>query len=145
MIAIIGILSTVVLVFIRSARNDARAVSAKSQMSQIRSQAQIFYNTHNRQYNTGPAIDKTGAGDICTNEGPGNQSLLNIGVEGSVNELLLGIQNSLGPTLSSTLKCYVATNNYSFSATLNDEGDTFCVDSSGEPETGAVATINGCQ
>lgn len=144
-IAIIGILSTVVLIFIRSARDDARAVSAKSQLSQIRSQAQIFYNSHSRKYNTGLPIDNTGAGDVCVSEGPGNQSLLNSDVDGSVNELMLGIQHSLGPSLSNTLKCYVSADLYSFSATLNDEGDTFCVDSSGDPEVGSVATDTGCQ
>lgn len=49
-IAIIGILSSVVLASLNSARNKGSDASVKSQMTQVRSEAEISYDTRGYSY-----------------------------------------------------------------------------------------------
>jgi prepilin-type N-terminal cleavage/methylation domain-containing protein len=51
-IAIIGILSSVVLASLSTARNKAKDASARSELSSIRTQAEIYYGDHSSSYGT---------------------------------------------------------------------------------------------
>jgi prepilin-type N-terminal cleavage/methylation domain-containing protein len=52
-IAIIGILAATVLASLNSARNKGRDATIKSELSSLRAQAEIFYDTNNSSYGTG--------------------------------------------------------------------------------------------
>jgi prepilin-type N-terminal cleavage/methylation domain-containing protein len=51
-IAIIGILSSVVLASLSTARNKAKDAGIRSQMSSLRTQAEIYYSDHSNSYGT---------------------------------------------------------------------------------------------
>lgn len=52
-IAIIGILSAVVLASLNTARDQANDAAVKSQLGQLRSEAELYYNNNNQQYGDG--------------------------------------------------------------------------------------------
>ncbi|OGZ46314.1 MAG: hypothetical protein A3J54_00530 [Candidatus Ryanbacteria bacterium RIFCSPHIGHO2_02_FULL_45_13b] len=52
-IAIIGILASIVLASLNTARDKARDTSARASMSQIRAQAEIFYDDNGSSYDDG--------------------------------------------------------------------------------------------
>ena len=77
-IAIIGILSSVVLASLNSARNSAQVAAAKSELSSMRAEAEVEYNSSSQSYDevctTGSdprllyqsASGKADGGDGCT-------------------------------------------------------------------------------
>ena len=50
-IAIIGILSSVVLASLNSARNKGADAAVKSNLSNIRAQAELYYDSNSNRYN----------------------------------------------------------------------------------------------
>lgn len=133
-IAIIGILAAVVLASLNSARDKANEAAAKAQLSQLRSQAELYY-TDNNSYNTsGTAVDDT-AGD-CADNADASTML----EDTTVQELVDAVTDASG----NTVPCYVADQAYSFSTTLPDGATTFCVDHTGKAEEGTVAGTTGC-
>ena len=144
-IVLIGILSVLVLAIIRSAKDDATEVSAKAQLSQIRSQAALFHERHGNTYNSGSIIDHSdSSGTTCVSAGGGTTSILHTNDDHHIVDLINGIKLALGPVLSNDVHCYVGANVYSVSALINTDGDAFCVDSSNEPRKDAVAEASGC-
>lgn len=142
-IAIIALFSVVVFAIISSARDDASAVAAKKQLSEIRSQAALFYTRHGLSYNSGSPIDHTG--DECMSIPSGGTSLLHEDATENVVRLLEGIKLSLGPTLSQSVRCYVSDETYAFSAEIEDNGRTFCIDNLETPSDNKVAGTSGCE
>ena len=65
-IAIIGILSTIVLVSMGGARSKARDAKRQSDIRQITTAQEMYYDANNAQYATGPAISASGTWAIGT-------------------------------------------------------------------------------
>ncbi|HEY4517664.1 MAG TPA: type II secretion system protein [Candidatus Paceibacterota bacterium] len=133
-IAIIGILSSVVLVSLNTARNKGADAATKSQLAQVRSQAELFYDGNGNSY--------TG---VCSNA--------------NVSSQLNGAKNSSGATAlvqasapaalpagaAGTVTCHDtagASSAWIAEAPLKSvSGHFWCVDSSGASKDEAAAML----
>jgi len=121
-IAIIGILAAVVLASLNDARRGGSDASIKQSMTNLRSQAEIFYNSNGNTYGVSPA-----------------------GICGSTQGLqLLNAAVSNGPS-GAVQNCDSTAQAWATEANLNI-GGFFCVDSTGKATTtvgtkGATATV----
>ena len=127
-IAIIGILSSVVLASLNTARSKGADAAIKSQMEQMRVQAELYYSNHNG-YSTVSSFgddDKTG----CTTDANASQTVFNT-TDGIGNLTLSALGN-----LSSGARplCRASTASWALAMPLhNPTGSNtgWCVDSSG--------------
>lgn len=142
-ISIIALFSVVVFAIIFSARDDAKAVAAKKQLSEMRSQGALFYSRNGLTYNSGNTIDHLN--DECVSIETGGESILHEDAPENVVRLLDGIKLSLGPTLSPSVRCFVSSQTFAFSAQISDSGKTFCIDNLEKPSENKVAGPNGCE
>lgn len=111
-IAIIGILAAVVLASLNDARDSGSDASAKTSLSNLRSQAEIFYNSNNFTYD-----------DVCA------------------DTKVLGLLNAATSTVGTTDgECNESADNTDYAAfsAMTDDTKWFCVDSSGK--AGIVTT-----
>jgi len=132
-IAIIGILAAVVLASLNNARSKANDAAAKAQLSQIRSQAELYY-TDNSNYAT---ADVPWEAD-CTDNTDANTILGDEALQGLVD----AVSASAG---GNPVACFVNAQEYAFSTTLSDGVATFCVDHTGKAVADMVATQDeGC-
>ena len=112
-IAIIGILSTIVLVSVNDARTKAQDAVIKSGMEQIRSQAELDWDT-NQDYSATCAEDGADAG---------NSTLAYSEINASV------VENSPG---SDDVVCNESANSEDYAAWIDlNTGNYWCVDSTG--------------
>ena len=132
-IAIIGILAAVVLASLNNARGKANDAAAKAQLSQLRSQAELYY-TDNNVYNT--AADYSNAN--CEADEDETTNLL---ADATVRDLVVAVS---GSTSDGAVPCFINDQEYSFSATLSDGTTTFCVDHTGKAVEDQVASATGC-
>lgn len=119
-IAIIGILAAVVLTSLNDARDNANDASAKSSITSIRAQAEIWYNENGYAYDGG--VDG-GADDLC----------------GAAE--ITRLTNAATAQGASNLHCGATATDYAVEVELRS-GQYFCVDSSGNSgeETGSTLT-----
>lgn len=115
-IAIIGILAAVVLASLNDARKGGSDASIRESMSNLRSQAEIYYNANGFNY-TGMCADT------------------------KVTQLT-GAALSNGPGGGATVYCDATAQSWAASAPLNTAGN-FCVDSTGKSTTTATAIATG--
>lgn len=109
-IAIIGILAAVVLASLNDARDGGVNASAKTTMSNLRSQAELFYNTN-------PAPNAYTYTNLCTN-----------------NNILELISAATTTTGINTSDCDTSATGDAYAAEVQLRGSTnpfFCVDSTG--------------
>ena len=124
-IAIIGILSSIVLASLSSARNKGRDAAIRSQLSSLRTQAEIFYNDHSNSYGS--------TGTTCT-----GASATDLFLDGQVIALVTRINSDS----SHTLTCNVTSSAWAAQVQLTGSGQFVCVDSSGKvSSTAAIQTI----
>lgn len=116
-IAIIGILAAVVLASLNDARSGGKDASIKTSLSNIRSQAELVYNTNNYSYAT-VCTTGTKIADLLASAKANNTS-----VTGAV--AYNAISSGTTVTCNSTALGYAAT------APLNVGGGAWCVDSTG--------------
>ena len=114
-IAIIAILSATILVALNSARLKAKAAKAQSEMSDLRAQMELFYDSN------GDCAD----GGFSSSAGNDN-----------ANKLITAIT---ADTVSGTMVCNVEADDWSVSATLQG-GESWCVDSNGGSENAVVTS-----
>ena len=121
-IAIIGILSSVVLASLTTARTKGQDAAVESQLSSMRSQAELYYSTNSNSYGPLHAVDActAGAADLF---GTGTNSL---------KALVAGVaNNNNGGSLAKTA-CVSSLTAWAVSATLPSlNTSAFCVDSTG--------------
>lgn len=131
-IAIIAILSTIVLASLGQARNRANDARAASEISSMRAQAELYYNSHSLSYGT--ATTSCAAGTTLFGETTANN----------------GLQPLVADVIAKTTSqaCTVPTGGqaWAFSALLKS-GKHFCADStgfSGERVTAGVLATGTC-
>ena len=113
-IAIIGILSSVVLASLNTARNKGNDAAVKSELSSIRAQAEIVYDSAPSSYD-----------NVCTDP--------------QVVKLLAdAVTKGGGPSA-----CYDGANAYAASAKLKSGTDHWCVDSTGVSKLEAATLGSG--
>jgi prepilin-type N-terminal cleavage/methylation domain-containing protein len=116
-IAIIGILAAVVLASLNDARDGGSDASAKTSMSNIRSQAEIYYNNNGFAYDG----DNTDDGDgVCL----------------AVASLIAAAEDTTG----STVVCNESDNAYAVGMPLIN--GYFCVDSTGFSGSSSAPLVN---
>lgn len=124
-IAIIGLLSSVVLASLSTARAKAKDASMKAEFSQIRSQAELYYD------GVGAQTYAPGAAATCTT---------GMHTDAQIAALLarINVDNGTG-----NVTCNVTTNAYAIQSPLaSDATRFFCIDSSGTArETAAISVI----
>ncbi|HRH26471.1 MAG TPA: type II secretion system protein [Candidatus Paceibacterota bacterium] len=108
-IAIIGILSAVVLASLNTARARANATKVKAQLNNLRSAAEVYYDS-NGGYGATVAV--------CTG---------GMFADAAVNPLILGTSLPTGTTVS----CYASSTAYGVKAELPAGQGWYCVDSTG--------------
>jgi prepilin-type N-terminal cleavage/methylation domain-containing protein len=104
-IAIIAILSTIVLASLGTARQRARDTRAKSELSQMRAQAELFFTNGNNTFN-----------DVCTTAK----------AEQGLSEMRESVEKNAGP-----VDCTDDEYAWAASAEIKGDGKTFCADSMG--------------
>jgi prepilin-type N-terminal cleavage/methylation domain-containing protein len=143
-IAIIGILATIVLASLSDARNKGADASTKSNLTNARSQAEIYYNDKDYSFYV------SAADSVC------------LDVTGSIYDLVLAAAKSAGDdtsTVTNTLAtvgaynqttCHVATDGISWAAeaplkaSASGSPVMWCVDSTGASlKTTTVLVANG--
>ncbi len=122
-IAIIGILAAVVLASLNDARDNGRDASAKGSMNSVRNQMELLYNNNGFDYDT-----------LCA--------------DASLNNLQTSIVDNTPaasfaeadatPSSATAAACHDSSSAWAASTPLNNTGDYFCVDSTGQ----AIVTTN---
>jgi prepilin-type N-terminal cleavage/methylation domain-containing protein len=136
-IAIIGILSSVVLASLTSARIKGQDAAIKSQMSHMRSQAELYYSVNGSNY---------GAKLLTTNCSTATSTnIFGSALPGSLKNLLAGV---LSNTTSVNTLCAVGntseTNGSSWGVAVTSASEptkVTCIDSTGVSKT-AVGTLS---
>ncbi len=127
-IAIIGILSAVVLASLNTARSKGSDAAIQSDLSSVRTQAEIY---HNDQNNYGPVLSAVESNCASTD---------NLFSDPTVQKQVAAANLTNGPTLGVT--CNVAADGtaYAVSAALvSAAGSYFCIDSTGVATTTTTA------
>lgn len=134
-IAIIGILSSVVLASLNTARSKAADSAVKANMSTVRAQAEIYYDTNNRYNADGvTAIASTGAAGAVCGASTGMYSNANI------TSAIAQVQAQMDST--GTMTCTTSANgqNWAMSvSSLKSAGTSWCVDNAGWSKAGTAA------
>ncbi len=128
-IAIIGILASVVLASLGSARNKGKDAAVKSQMANMRAQAELY-----SQANTG-----TG-----TAAGYGTASLCSAGMFNTGTDNLSNLVSGLTTAGATGVVCGSTPTLWSVGATLPSSSSSYwCVDSTGKSQTEPAAPAAG--
>jgi type II secretory pathway pseudopilin PulG len=116
-IAVVGILSSVVLVSLNVARQKGADAQVKSVLMQMRTEAEVYYG----QNNTYSTTHSCASGMFA---------------DPSFTQITSGLKSSTAPT------CYAEGSNYAISTPLSTAGQDYCVDSSAFSGNG-MATDDG--
>ena len=136
-IAIVGILSTIVLSSLSSARIKGQGTSIKVQLSNMRSQAELFYSSSGNNYGN-YLVSGTCSTAVTTN-------IFGSASTGTLKPLLTGV-NSIQALSSTNSRCAVgntgesAGTGSSWALGIQDPSNTanfFCVDGFGASKTSA--------
>jgi Tfp pilus assembly protein PilE len=124
-IAIIGILASVVLASLNSARTKGADAAVKSNMANIRAQAELWYDNNSNKYNTGTATTTCSTGVFADPN-----------IVAAVAQITT---QSVAPA------CYTNTagDKWAMSTTLKS-GTTWCVDNSGWAKAGTAGATGVC-
>ena len=112
-IAIIGLLSTVVLAALSSARNKSNDAAVKSNLNSIRSAADLYFDNNGTSYGTFAA---------------GN-CVLGAGMFG--NSTIINAINSAIASGDGTSRCVASINAYAVAVGMKTAGQSWCIDSLG--------------
>lgn len=124
MIAIIGILASVVLASLNTARDKGSDAAIKSSINNSRAQAELYYDDNSNAYDADNTDNDNG---LCA-----DTRIVNL-VQGAVD------------AGSSDADCNEADDTYSISAQLVSTTTYYCVDSGGQAGVQATAGTNtGC-
>jgi prepilin-type N-terminal cleavage/methylation domain-containing protein len=157
-IAIIGILSSVVLASLTSARARSKDTAIKTQLAQVRSQAELFHTLHGSYIGVGVGGADDSPGE-CLNTSsssfvakfPG--TMLDTSVSGNVNALVSAANANRGTDYGIRMYCGVQHDRWAFAIPLNAPSsgmNGWCVDSTGTAKeinrnfTGSQGSLYSC-
>lgn len=124
-IAIIGILASIVLASINEARDKGGDTAVKATLSNLRSQAALYYDANGNSFGT--------AGTVCTTAG-------SVFADSRVAEQIKGAANASGGGSAAT--CANSATRFVISVPLRtDKTKSWCVDDSGKAKEGAADTV----
>lgn len=129
-VAIIAILSTAVLASLNSARNKAKDARITSEVSSLRAQMELYYNSNGFSY--GSATD-------C-NTGTTAFTTLSSASTSGAKELIDALKADAGGTTSTFVNCAASTNSWVVAAKLVN--GAACADSSGASKSSASSTVS---
>ncbi len=121
-IAIIGILAAVILSNLGEAKNVARDGAVKSQLTNIRGQAELYAQTNGNNY-------AAAAVSTCT----AASSMFDSTLDNNVAALITGIGNSGGTAI-----CGASPTGWAVSSSLPSGAADWCVDSSGQSVSSTI-------
>ena len=137
-IAIIGILSSVVLASLNTARNKGADAAIKSNLANLRAQAEIYYDAHgNYGSNT---TDQTGSTAAICNTG---STVFSSSSTPSLNPGIVAAS-----TAGTQATCSIAANGTAWAVSVPlkaQAGSNWCVDSNGSSKVGTATTGGSCQ
>lgn len=126
-IAIIGILSSVVLASLNTARGKGADAAVKSNLNNMRAQAELYYDNNNGSYT-----------NLCTADASVVKALTAAMTAGGATSVV----TSGAAGNATTVSCYAAGQTYVIQAPLKTTGAGYwCVDNSGSSKTEAAATL----
>ncbi len=125
-IAIIGILSSIVLASLNTARDRAQVAAAKSQISSMRAEAELYYDEMSGSYGTGSLATSD---SVC-----GGASGASVQPVDLYDAAVVSAAKAGGAAGT----CVAATSTWGASIDL-DGSQTFCVDSTGVAAEGQTA------
>ncbi len=128
-IAIIGILASLVLVALGNARDKANDARVKSSISQLRTLAEVIYDSNSSQYEV--AADADGV-EKCF-EGPSSTTCGDANTSTSVTALRTDVTAAQGGTLA--LDAEGDADEYCVEALLQNPALYYCADSTGVAKT----------
>lgn len=138
-IAIIGILAGVVLASLQTARTKAADAAGKSQMSGVRAQAELFYDSNGNSYDNG-STDVCASGAVAG--GTAGINGLVLAAARSANSTIATVTvDNAAVTSGTTATCNSTSNSYAAEVPLKS-GAFFCVDSSGLGTTSPSALLD---
>lgn len=138
-IAIIAILSTIVLASLGQARGRARDARAQSEISSMRAQAELYYNSHSLTYGS-----VTVGNAAC----PTAAATGNLFTDTDANSLAKLVTDVSGYVTAANTACATNGQAWAMAAKLNS-GKVFCADNTGIAKeaaatiTTATGAING--
>ena len=129
-IAIIGILAALVLVALGNARDKANDARVKSDIGQLRTLAEVYYDSAGASY--------TGLNTCITDPSPANCGTS--GIQDSVASLTSDMTSAVGAP-DADLDVFVSASQFCISHNIKSTNTNFiCVDASGEFKEGPAAT-----
>jgi prepilin-type N-terminal cleavage/methylation domain-containing protein len=140
-IAIIGILSSVVLASLNTARSKGADAAVKANMSNMRAQAELYYESNSSRYNADgtTAISSTGlAGAVC---GATTGMFSNPNISSALTQVSTQMDST------GTMTCTTSANgqNWAISITkLKSATTAWCVDNSGWTKAGTAGATGVC-
>jgi prepilin-type N-terminal cleavage/methylation domain-containing protein len=140
-VAIIGVLSTIVLVSLSDSRIRAADAGVKSNLRNAVSQAEIFYNTN--------TAAPSSYASVCTNgDGGGTLGANGIGLHVLTAAKNIGLSSyaTNGTGTLATATCNDNANSWAAEVPLRADGQMWCVDSSGKSkqENSTIGTGTVC-
>ncbi len=127
-IAIIGVLSSIILTALNNSRSRANDSKVKTQLSNLRSAAELYYNSQTPSGYGTPVVGNESAGTGATAKiGTGCNS-------GMFADSILSpytLSSNYPSYVASLGKCTTDGTHYAVSARLNSSGTYWCVDSRG--------------
>ena len=120
-IAIIAILASIILVSLTSARKKATDSKVIGELSELRAQMELFYNSNSLSYGTASDCTTSTATSPFNNSASGNDN---------ANILAAAIKKDAGGA-SATLECVAADQAWAVAAKTST-GHFWCVDSNGD-------------
>lgn len=136
-IAIIGILAALVLVALGNARQKANDARVQSNLGQLRTLAEVYYDANGASYD--------GFEDCVEATAPGSSTACKGGIGADVASLKTDNNTAAGNTASITVND--AGQNFCLSSPLNsDTGQYLCIDGTGASKKGTVGcgTATAC-
>jgi len=127
-IELIGILASVVLASLNSARSMGADAAVKSAMSNMRAQAELYYDNNSSQYGTAAGTSCTQASSIFADPQIAAMITQIDAQDGGTPSCAIGGTNQQNWAVMTTLKT----------------GTTWCVDNSGWAKAGTAVTAGKC-
>ncbi len=135
-VAIIGILASVVLASLNSARSKAADAAVKANLSGVRTQAELYYDTNNKYNVDGTtALAGTGAAGAICGVATGMYS------DATIIQAVLQVKNNMATT--STMTCTTSADGQKWAmsvSALKGAATSWCIDNSGWIKAGLAAT-----